>query len=261
MSDTSSDILIIGAGIAGASAAAELARTHRVILLERESMPGYHSTGRSAALFSEIYGDAPVRALSRASRDFLFNPPAGFAEHPLVKLRGSLYVASKTQLASLATFAAQPDVGNAIREISAAEALALCPALRPDYVAAAIIEPDASDVDVNSLHQGFLRLFKYRGGVLVTDADVRNLERKGARWHVTTAAGDFDAAAVINAAGAWADMVAQLAGAKPKGIQPRRRTALLAELPGINPDPWPMTIDIDESFYFKPDAGLLLISP
>jgi D-arginine dehydrogenase len=261
MSQHSSDIIIVGAGIAGASAAAELARTHQVVLLERENMPGYHSTGRSAALFSEIYGEAPVRALSRASREFLFNPPAGFTEYPLVKRRGSLYIANADQLASLAGFAAEPDVGSAIHAITPQQALAACPVLRPEYVRAAVLEPDASDVDVHALHQGFLRLFKQRGGVLVTDANLQRLSHGNAQWHAVTSAGEFRADVVVNAAGAWADNVAILAGVRPQKIQPCRRTAVLAELPGLNPDPWPMTIDIDETFYFKPDAGLLLISP
>jgi D-arginine dehydrogenase len=262
MSDLSSDIVIIGAGIAGASAAAELSRTHKMILLERESMPGYHSTGRSAALFSEIYGGAPVRALSRASREFLFNPPDGFTAHPLVKPRGSLYVASTAQRASLDTFLANPDVQQSVHRIRREEALAACPILRPEYVDAAILEPDASDVDVHALHDGYLRLFKKRGGTLITSAEVRTLDRRNGAWIVATAAGTFRAPTIVNAAGAWADDVATKAGAAPQGIQPRRRTALLVELPaGQNPDAWPMTIDIDETFYFKPDAGLLLVSP
>lgn len=262
MTDVTSDILIIGAGIAGASAAAELSRTHRVLLLERESMPAYHSTGRSAALFSEIYGGAPVRALSRASRDFLFNPPPGFTEHPLVRQRGSLYIASDAQLAALESFVRNPDVQQAVHRIAAGEALRLCPILRREYVRAAVIEPDASDVDVHALHEGYLRLFRNRGGTLVTDADVQTLDRRGGHWHVITNAGAFAAPIVIDAAGAWADDVARKAGARAQAIQPMRRTALLIELPANqNPDAWPMTIDIEETFYFKPDAGLLLISP
>jgi D-arginine dehydrogenase len=179
-----------------------------------------------------------------------------------VKRRGSLYVANgDDQLKSLAAFAAQPDVGGAIRTITPGQALALCPILRPDYVHAAVLEPDACDVDVHALHQGFLRLFKQRGGVLATDADVQRLSHDKAQWHAVTSAGDFRASVVINAAGAWADTVAALAGLSSQKIQPCRRTAVLAELPGLNPESWPMTIDIDETFYFKPDAGLLLLSP
>lgn len=262
MSTQSFDILIIGAGIAGASAAADLARTHRVAILEREEYPGYHSTGRSAALFSEIYGNGVVRALSRASRDFFYNPPDGFAQHPLVKPRGSLYIARQEQIPHLEDFARNTDLAGSIRRLSREEALRACPVLRPDYVAAAVFEDDAADVDVNELHQGYLRLFKASGGALFANADVQTLVHRGSQWIAQTRAGEFSAPVVVNAAGAWADAVAQKAGAMPLKIQPRRRTALLAELPaGISAETWPMVIDIDESFYLKPDAGLLLISP
>src|SRR5271155_4889621 len=141
---TQTDIIVIGAGIAGASVAAHLAETHRVILIEREDRPGYHSTGRSAALFTEIYGNASIRALTRASRKFLFEPPAGFAEGPLTRPRGCLYIATRTQLGSLRDFAALPDVAPATRALEVHEALVLCPLLRESYVAAALLEPDSS---------------------------------------------------------------------------------------------------------------------
>ncbi len=257
-----SDILIIGAGIAGASAAAELARTHRVTLLERENMPGYHSTGRSAALFSEIYGNAPVRALSRASHDFLFSPPDGFAEHPLIKPRGALYIASAERLGAMEAFLANPDVAGAVHRVTREEALKLCPIVRPEHAVGAVLEPDASDVDVHALHDGYLRLFRKRGGTLITNADVQTLDRRDGQWRLTTGADAFSAPVVINAAGAWADDIAAKTDAPPLGIQPKRRTALLAELPaGMDAAAWPMVIDIDEAFYLKPDAGLLLISP
>lgn len=262
MNTSSFDILIIGAGIAGASVAAELARTHRVAILEREDHPGYHSTGRSAALFSEIYGNGVVRALSRASRDFFYNPPAGFAQHPLVKPRGSLYIARQEQILQLEEFTRNADLAGSIRRLSREEALRACPVLRPEYVAAAVFEDDAADVDVNELHQGYLRQFKSAGGTMVVNADAQTLAYRDAKWIAQTGAGEFSAPVVVNAAGAWADTVAGKAGATPLKIKPRRRTALLAELPGgIYADAWPMVIDIDESFYLKPDAGLLLISP
>ncbi|MGN6149142.1 MAG: NAD(P)/FAD-dependent oxidoreductase [Rhizomicrobium sp.] len=262
MSTSSFDILIIGAGIAGASVAAELARTHRIAILEREDHPGYHSTGRSAALFSEIYGNGVVRALSRASRDFFYNPPAGFAQHPLVKPRGSLYIARQEQIPHLEEFARNADLAGSIRRLSRKEALRACPVLRPEYVAAAVFEDDAADVDVNELHQGYLRQFKSAGGTLLVNADAQTLAYRDGKWIAQTRAGEYSAPVAVNAAGAWADTVAGKAGATPLKIKPRRRTALLAELPaGISADAWPMVIDIDESFYLKPDAGLLLISP
>lgn len=262
MSAETFDVLVIGAGIAGASIAAELAGTHRVAILEREEHPGYHSTGRSAALFSEIYGNGVVRALSRASRAFFYNPPAGFARHPLVKPRGSLYIARQEQIPHLEEFARNADLAGSIRGLSHGEALRACPVLRPEYVAAAVFEDDAADVDVNELHQGYLRQFKSAGGALFVNADAQTLTFRDGKWTVQTAVGDFSARIIVNAAGAWADTVAEKAGATPLKIEPRRRTALLAELPaGILADAWPMVIDIDENFYLKPDAGLLLISP
>ena len=262
MTEHRSDILVIGAGIAGASAAAELARTHSVVMLERESAPGYHSTGRSAALFSEIYGNEFVRALSRASRPFFFNPPADFPARDLVKPRGSLYIAREEQRAALDAFASNRDMRAGIQRVSREKALAACPILRPESVAAALAEPAASDVDVHALHDGYLRLFRRSGGTLVTDADVSALAWRDKRWTATTNAGTFSAPIVINAAGAWADTIANLAGAAPQRIEPRRRSALLIEVPNTpSLDTWPMVIDIDETFYLKPDAGLLLVSP
>lgn len=256
------DIAVIGAGIAGASVAAELAGDHRVVIIEREEYPGYHSTGRSAALFSEIYGNGVVRALSRASRDFFYNPPVGFADHSLVKPRGSLYIARQEQLPRLEAFAQNGDLAGSIRRLTREEALRACPVLRPDYVSAALFEDDAADVDVNELHQGYLRRFRVAGGKLVVNAEVRTLSHQAGGWSIETGAGNFAAPVVINAAGAWADIIAGKAGAAPLQIKPCRRTAVLAELPqNLSADAWPMVIDIDETFYMKPDAGLLLISP
>ncbi|HTW34351.1 MAG TPA: FAD-dependent oxidoreductase [Rhizomicrobium sp.] len=256
------DVVVIGAGMAGASAAAEIARTCRVVLLERESQPGYHSTGRSAALFSETYGNAVVRALTRASRNFFYTPPDGFAEHSLVRTRGSLHIARNDQIAALKAFFALPDVAANARLVDAKEARRLCPLLRDGYAAAAILEPDAADVDVHALHQGYLRQFRTRGGVLITDAGVTALQRTPANWFVRTTAGEFGAPIVVNAAGAWADGVAAIAGLGPLGITPNRRTALLVDPPpGIEVDSLPNTIDVEEQFYFKPDAGKLFLSP
>ncbi len=263
MSRSSAEVIFVGAGIAGASAAAELARTHRVVLLEGEDTPGYHSTGRSAALFSESYGNAPVRALARASREFLFDPPRGFSAHPLVQRRGALHFAAAHQIQALERVLQRSDVLDRVRRVSMDEALELCPLLRPDAVAAGgAYEKDASDIDVHALHTGYLRQFRERGGLLVTRALVTGIERAGTDWLVRSASGEFRAPILVNAAGAWADPIARLAGVAPSRIQPCRRTAALVELPAQAAlASCPMTIEIDESFYFKPDAGLLLISP
>lgn len=256
------DVLVIGAGIAGASVAAQLAPRLRVAVLEREAQPGYHATGRSAALFSECYGNEPVRALSRASRAFLFAPPAGFCDTPLTQPRGSLYIARDDQLDALAAFVAQPDVAGHVHRIDVDEALRHAPLVRPDYLAGAAYEPGAVDIDVHGLHHGFLRLLRQAGGQLVANAELTALEQAQGQWIATTSAGRYAAPVVVNAAGAWADPVAALAGIAAAGIAPFRRTALIVDAPaGIDCHGVPMTIDIDEEFYFKPDAGKLLVSP
>jgi D-arginine dehydrogenase len=262
MTDKLFDVVVIGAGIAGASVAAELARTHRVAVIEREGFPGYHSTGRSAALFSEIYGNSIVRALSRASRDFFYAPPPGFSTTPLVKPRGALYIARPDQAAKLEQFAANPDVHAAITRITPGEACRACPILRPEYVHAALLEADAADVDVDALHQGYLRAFRAAGGTLITDTEVQRLSHTFGAWCIGTRGAAYSARIVVNAAGAWADSIATTAGGTPLGIQPCRRTAVLVDAPSrLSPDTWPMVIDVEETFYIKPDAGLLLISP
>lgn len=262
MSATELDVIIIGAGIAGASVASQLARDARVAVLERESHPGYHTTGRSAAIFSEIYGNAQIRALSRASRAFFFDPPDGFSDVPLVGKRGSLFIARADQIDQFETFAVLPEVVGATRRLSAKEACVLNPALREDYVAAALHEPAASDMDVHTLLHGYLRRMRQHGGKLVTDAPVLGLARVGDHWRVHTAAGDFNAPVVVNASGAWVDRIAALAGGEPIWIEPLRRTAALVDAPAeFAISAWPMVIDIDERFYFKPDAGKILLSP
>lgn len=257
-----SDFIVIGAGIAGASVAALLADEAKVILLEREDYPGFHSTGRSAALFSELYGNETVRALSRASRAFFVEPPEDFAETALVRRRGSLFVASARQLEQLDAFATLPDIAPVAQRLSAPELAALCPQLRTDFVAAGVLEPQSMDIEVHELHQGYLRLFKQRGGTLVTEAPVETLAREDGGWTVAAGSHRLRARVVINAAGAWADVIATVAGVAPIGLQPYRRTAVLVDPPeGAATEHWPMIIDIDEQFYVKPDAGLLLVSP
>jgi len=252
------DILVIGAGIAGASAASELSASAQVILLEAESQPGYHTTGRSAALFTETYGNRVIRTLTSAGRAFFEAPPEGFAEHPLLAPRGTLFIARKDQLDALDKTLTE----TAARRIDGAEAVALNPALKPDYVAAAIHDPAAEDIDVHALHGGYLRALRRRGGRLVTGSRVQALAREGGAWVAQTGAGRFAAPVVVNAAGAWCDAVARLAGVHPCGLVPKRRTAFVFDPPGgLDISGWPATIDIDEQFYFKPDAGRILGSP
>jgi D-arginine dehydrogenase len=256
--ETRADILVIGAGIAGASVADALASSARVIVLEQEERAGMHSTGRSAALFSETYGNAVIRVLSRASRAFLASPPEGFCETPLIRPRGTLYVAGEDQLDELRAL----EVGaGTFERMSGEAARARVPILRPEASIAALYEAGAMDIDVDALHQGFLRRLRRQGGQLVADAPVTALRRGAGDWIAATQKGDFSAPIVINAAGAWADPVARLAGLAPLGLQPKRRTAALIDGPDLDFAAWPLVIDVGESVYFKPDAGRLLISP
>ncbi|HUF86138.1 MAG TPA: FAD-binding oxidoreductase [Thermohalobaculum sp.] len=256
------DIMVIGAGIAGASAAFELAREAAVIVLEQESQPGYHTTGRSAALFTEAYGNLAIRRLTSAGRGFFEDPPEDFTGHPLLAPRGTLFIARADQLGTLGRALAQTPEGAEVRRLSGPEAVALNPALDPGYVAAALYEPQARDIDVHALHAGFLRGLRRRGGRLVTGARVEGLARQAGAWVAATPAGRFAAPVVVNAAGAWADAVAALAGVRPVGLVPKRRTAFTFEAPeGWDIAGWPATIDIDERFYFRPDAGRILGSP
>ena len=256
------DFIVIGGGMAGAAAAAHLSRRGRVALLERETQAGYHSTGRSAALFSTIYGNATVRALTRASQAFLFESPAWFTPTPLVRPRSTLFFATPGQLAMLAAFRDDADIAADTRLLDVAEAGALVPVFKPGFLGGAMLEPGSADIDVDALHQGYLRQAKAAGAIVVLEAEVTRLERRGGRWEVDTRDARYDAPVVVNAAGAWADEVARLAGARPVGLRPLRRTAMLVDAPhGLACAGWPAAISIDESFYFKPDAGRLLLSP
>ena len=257
------DFLVVGGGIAGASAAYELAAGGRVILLEREDRPGYHSSGRSAAQFIETYGNASVRALTRASRPFYEAPPEGLADQPLLSPRPLLFIAREDQREALAAHIAEvkPQAA-ALEELDGPQAEVLVPVLRPGYAAAAVLEPESSDIDVHALHQGYLAAFKRRGGELALKSEVAGLIRENGTWRVEAGAETYRAAVVVNAAGAWGDALAALAGAAPVGLVPKRRTVVTFDPPdGLDPASWPLVADIEEDFYFKPEAGRILASP
>ena len=258
------DIAIIGAGIAGASLAYRLASERSVLLLERESQPGYHTTGRSAAMFMESYGPPAIRALTRASRAFYEQPPSGFGDQPLLSPRGVLYLATHGQEALLQgtqrTLAAS---GCALEEVDAEAALARVSCLRPEVVHGALFEHGAQDIDVHALHQGFLRGMRGGGGELRTGAHVIGAQRDASRWVLQLADGEaVHAHTVVDAAGAWVDEVAVLFGAAPIGLVPHRRSAFTFKAPeDTDVSGWPAVVGVDESYYFKPDAGQLLGSP
>ncbi len=260
---TAFDIVIIGAGIAGASAAFAVGGRARVLLLEREGQPGYHSTGRSAAVYAETYGNAAIRALTTGSRGFFMAPPDGFADHPILAPRGALHVGPAEAAPRLERLAAElRQLVASVRTVDAAEIRAFCPVLRPETAAAGLYEPEAMDIDVHALHRGFLRGAQGAGATLACDADVTALDRRDGQWQVTTTAGRFTAPIVINAAGAWADTIAALAGLPRIPVMPKRRTVLTFDPPaGTAIAAWPMVIDGNEQWYFKPDAGRLLASP
>ncbi|MGZ6037256.1 MAG: NAD(P)/FAD-dependent oxidoreductase [Phenylobacterium sp.] len=261
MADAAFDYLIVGSGIAGAGAAYELSDGERVLLLEREDAHGYHTTGRSAALYSEAYGNAVIRGLTRASRPFFEAPPQGFAAHPLLSPRGCLYIGRPDQAQALADLlAAEPA---ALRPVTREAALALVPALNADYVGSGLLEAGAMDADVEAIHQGFLRGARARGAEIRLGCEVVAIAPSAEGFAVRTASGEsFETRVLINAAGAWADVIAGLAGVRPVGLQPMRRTAMIIDgPPGADVRAWPMVIDADEAFYFKPDAGRLLASP
>ncbi len=259
----SADFLIVGGGIAGASTGYWLARAGKVALLERESQPGYHTTGRSAALFWEGYGTPQVRALTCASRPFLSAPPVGFSDHPILAPRGTLIVAARDRIAALDAFL--EDVAPnapAARRIDGSSAIAMVPVLRPEAAYAAIHEPDAFDIDVHALHQGYLRGIRAAGGTVLNSAGVTAVERDRGGWRVESASGTIRAEVLIDAAGAWCDELADMAGVPRIGLVPKRRSAFVFQPPpAAEIARWPMFIDVDESFYVKPDAGMLLGSP
>jgi len=254
------DVLVIGAGMAGASVAAELAARRRVILLEMEDQPGFHTTGRSAAVFAEAYGNKVVRALTRASRRFLADPPASFSDQALLLPRGWMFVAREDQLDRLR--ALHREIGGTLRPMPIAEAHARVPILRRDYLAGALWDETAMDIDVHALHGGYLRRFRAAGGTMLLGSRVNSLRRTEGCWRAETERGFFQAPLLVNAAGAWADEVGRLAGAVTVGLVPMRRTVVLVGLPpGTDSALWPLVIDAEEQFYFKPESGKLLASP
>ena len=258
------DVIIVGAGVAGASLGWRLAPSSRVLLLERESQPGYHSTGRSAAMFMESYGPPGVRALTRASRAFYEHPPAGFTDGPLLSARGVLYLATHGQADQLQALHAELAPGcPELTRVDARAVLQRVPCLRPELVLGALYDPAGKDLDVNALHQGFLRGLRQRGGELRTGIAPASAVHAADGWTVTSEQGEqWRAPVLVNAAGAWADQVAKLAGAPPVGLEPRRRSAFTFKPEeGMAVADWPAVVGVDESYYFKPDAGLLLGSP
>jgi D-arginine dehydrogenase len=211
----------------------------------------------------ESYGSPQVRPLTRASRHFLEQPPAGFSATPLLTPRGALYIGGAGATDGLrALHATLRAEGCPAELLGTAAARLRVPVLRPEAAGLAVLDPLAADVDAYALHQGYLRGARARGAVLVCDAEVLQLRPQRGRWALQTAAGSWTVACVANAAGAWVDVLAARADVAPIGIEPRRRSAFVfAPPPDLATGDWPCVAALDESFYFKPDAGLLLGSP
>lgn len=255
---TQPDIIVIGGGIAGTSAAAMLARDAAVLLIEAEPQLGYHATGRSAAIFIRNYGNDVLRALNAASAPVL-RAPGEISDRSFLSPRGEMLIAGENEMSALEAYAKG---ATGLDLLTAAEAVDLVPILRPERIAGAIIERDAQDIDVDRMLQGYARLLRDRGGKTVMGAAVTGLTRSNGSWQVSTATGEWSAPIVVNAAGAWADTVASMAGLAPIRLVPMRRSAVLLNAPvGYQIDDWPLFASAAESWYAKPDAGRLLVSP
>lgn len=260
---TETDFLVIGGGIAGLSVAYELSARARVAVVEAESAIGYHSTGRSAAVMSENYGPSSWRRLVTASRRFLEEPPAGFARSPLLAGRGALFLALEHERSALEEQADDLRVrGIDVNVMSPADARSLCPVIKPEEFALALHEPDCRDVDTHELLSGYARGLRACDGILVTDARVTTLDKKGRYWEAATPRGRFRAPSVVNAAGAWVREIAAMAGLPDRNVTPFRRTALTFDPPpASDASLWPMVFDVGETFYFKPESGRVMASP
>lgn len=256
------DVAIVGGGMAGASLAAEIAGEARVVILEAERDAGYHATGRSAAFWSETYGGRHIQPLTSASRALLAAPPPDFAERPFLHSRGAIHIAGADGEGALAAleraFAGSPVPLARLDRDALAAAI---PGLRPGWDRG-LAEPTVADIDVAALHQAYLRRACAKGARLVTDARVGRATHDGAAWRLETPAGPFEAPILVNAAGAWADAVAVLAGERPLGIRPFRRTLVQLRVDPLVPADMPLVVDAGLDFYFKPEAGgRLWLSP
>jgi D-arginine dehydrogenase len=261
-SDGGVDAVVIGAGIAGASAAAELSHRGRVVLLEREQLPAMHASGRSASVLSETSGHPLVCALARLSRPFFESPPDGFTDHPLLSPRGLVWVGENGDEALLDELAERSRVVSPTsRRLSPDEALQRLPTFSPYAVGAgAVDEPDAMAIDTAAVIEGYLRTVRRNGGRVATGAEAVRLERMAGCWAVETPSGSWVTPVVVDAAGAWADVVAERAGVAPIGLLPMRRTAAITPAPDTVIR-WPLVMDIAGRYYCEPETGGLLISP
>lgn len=256
------DFVVIGAGIAGASAAFELAEQSKVLIIEAEAQPGYHSSGRSAALFTRNYGNDLVRKINSLSEPFFHNPPAELVDGPLLRPRAALSVAAPGFEAELDNMLSLSTDNDLIVELPRSDALSMVPFLREERVGRAVFEPGVRDIEVATLLQSYLKGFKQRSGQLVTDEPVKSLSYKDGAWTVTTHRNTYQAKTIINAAGAWADEIGALAGASPIGLVAKRRTVIVVDATtGYEVGDLPCIDFVSNGAYIKPDSGKLMVSP
>lgn len=252
------DVVVLGSGIAGASIAAHLAPFCKVTLIEREEVSGYHTTGRSAAMFMPSYGAEATHPLTRASRAFLHEPPPGFGGN-LLRPRAAMHVARSDQLAGLNDLARRMD--NPI-PLSSSEAIQHVPILRRKGVAGAVLEPDAGDIDVGRLHSGWLRQAREHGAEIRLGVGDYSIARCRGLWRLRGSNWTMQSPVLVNATGAWADETAMAAGLAPKRVEALQRTVVLVDAPPHDGfQDWPIVKDVGEQFYFRPFAGRLLITP
>lgn len=255
--ETFSDVIIIGAGIAGASLASELSNTHKVTLLEREDHAGYHATGRSAAIFLPSYGPPVIQALTRASSDFFHHTPHDFCETPLLSDRSTLMICKEGDDDHI-----KEALDAGMSDISSAEAVQRLSCLNVEIYPKALVDDGTSDIDVDVLLHAHLKKAKQNGVKLVKQAEVTKIEKPNANWQVTAGGQIFQAPTIVNAAGAWGDEIAKLAGLDSVGLQPKRRSAALIDVSSKwDIDNWPLTVGAGNTFYFRPMGGKLMISP
>ena len=256
-------VVVIGAGIAGATAAWHLAGPASVVMIEREAHPGAHATGRSAALHTETSGTPVVSALAAASRPFLADPPPGFADYPLLSPRGLLWIARHGERHRLEHKEAEAETaGVEVHRLDSRRCRELVGVLRSEAAAAGVYEPGAMTIDVDVLLQGFLRGARRRGAELHLVAGAAAIVKRARGWRVQTGGRHWDCDVVVNAAGAWCDSVAELAGVAPLGLRPLRRSVFVFPPPaGVDAAAWPMVWDVGDRFYFEPEGPMLLVSP
>jgi D-arginine dehydrogenase len=252
------DFLVVGAGIAGASIAAHLAETHSVVVVEMEERAGYHTTSRSAASYEPNYGPVPMLALTRASSQFFKQPPKGFDEAPLFTPRASLFLEADGQADHTKDLLAK---AAGLIEISIAETLTQFPVLKRDYAKRSFCDNDTGDLDVDLIHRGYLKLLKERGGRLLLSSPLAGVERSAGQWTAQCGETTIMARTIVNAAGAWGDVVAQSCGARPVGLTPKRRSIGVIPMPATMAfTHWPMVTDMAETWYAKPQSGSLIVS-